>query len=60
MAVSTLTVILSAMWIGLVREMIASFKSSDCFDGTSVADVREEKLSLRIKIFCLSLLIMSV
>ena len=59
MVASTQTVMLSAMRMGLVSKMMACFRSSDCSDGTSVADVREEKLSLRIKIFCLSLLIMS-
>ena len=58
-AASTLTVILSARQMGLVSEMMASLRSCDCSDGTRVAEVREEKLSLMMKIFCLSLLMMS-
>ena len=43
--------------MGLVSEIKASLRSCDCSDGTRVADVREEKLSRMMKIFCLSLLI---
>ena len=59
MAASTLTVMLSARRIGLVSKMMASLRSCDFSDGTSVAEVREEKLSLIMKIFCLSLLMIS-